>query len=322
MARTKVPRPTAQKPRRLTKEIAAKREAQGKKNKLSATNLTFLTLTVKRGRSTGKRHTYRSLANAINDTKTGTDTVSRRTIGNHAMEAKLVCSSKRGNWPAQISFEDLPTWLRRRRGFCKVYKSIDKSNMIMADETFFGLERRTCMHKPSIHPEGSKQGKAYKPQAAKDRICVWAALGPTNVAPLVIGEDGQFFNSDTYEAALTPQALPYLSHVCRKGEYWEDGARFHTSRKTRSVFQVYDITQNFTKGYWKDLNWMEKVWANIKDLVYYDGKTYLDKAELIAAVRTAWKTLSQDKKYRQDLIHRFENACRKCLASGGYYINW
>ena len=307
-------------PKAINKQKSQKNQQQ--RNKLSKRDLTRLTTTVKRARGTKERYTFKQLAEVVNDTKSPEQQVAASTVWNHKAEANLACAASRGNWPGELMFKDLPQWLRNRRGFCKLYKSCDKTGLVMSDESFFGLRRKTMPHKKYVHPVGGKQIAKYVPQPRNKRVVVWAAMGLNYVGPLVIKEDGVHFNSDTYIEFFTPLVLPWLQRYKNKMDYWEDGATYHTSVATTAAFDARGIKRSITGGYWKDLNYMEKVWANMKDEIYKGGKEYESKIELIAAIKSTWKRLTSDPKYRSALLWRFEKACQKCLDAQGYYVNW
>ena len=322
MARKAASYRAAAKPRQSPKSVKLLKQRQGQRNKLSQRYFSRISVLVKRSRATGTRQTFTTLAKTINETKDGKARIGRTTVWNHMAEAGVSVSASSGNWPSKISFQDLPRWLKERRGFCKVYKSCDKTHMLMADESFFYLKRNDNPNKPKIHPTGSVQAPQYFSQGAGKRVVVWWALGPQYVAPIVIDERGQYWNSDEYAAMLTPKALPYLARLKGKGEFWEDGASWHTSRQTTALYAAWGIEPKRTKGHWKDLNWMEKVWAVMKDMVYKDKKTYQTKAELVAAIRSAARSLGQNQEFRHALVACFEKACKQVLASRGYYTNW
>lgn len=146
-------------------------------------------------------------------------------------------------------------------------------------------------------------------------------MGIDLVAPLVIKQDGQIFNSTSYTQALDAEVLPWMAAI-NGLVLVEDKASWHTSSHTKDVFNEYKIKRKFIGGYWKDLNWMEKVWANSKNIVYKDGKEYQDKNELERAVGKAWTQLTEDSEYRRRLIFTFESACRKVVHNRGHFVNW
>jgi hypothetical protein len=100
----------------------------------------------------------------------------------------------------------------------------------------------------------------------------------------------------------------------------EDKASWHISKYTKEEVAIYNIPTYTLKGYWKDLNWMEKVWSNLKDKVYVNGKKYQTKAELVTAIRAEWEVLMSDCDYRRRLIVAFEQACRDVIENRGYYV--
>jgi hypothetical protein len=298
-------------------------EAQGKRNKLSARDINHLRIYAKKTYAADEKISVRGLTEEANRTKEGTATVGATTVWNTFDRLGLACDARSGNWPRQISYAELSGWLSRRRQFCKVMKSIDKSRIIMADESFFGLKAKQAKYSKETHPIGQKRQQQYEPQYAKDRITVWAAIGLDFWTEAIIFEDGQYLNGEQYAKMLDTQVLPKLCATRPKKKFIEDNCRIHNCKVVQAVWDRHNIDHEFLGRYWKDLNWTEKFWANVKE-VLYDGRrrTFSNKAELITPLRSAWTTVAADEDYRRRLVASFEDACKKVIEAQGYLVHW
>lgn len=276
----------------------------------------------KRGYFQKQKLSYELLTQEINLAKSGYNKVSKTTVYNHKSLSGIASGTGEKKWPAKVTPARLPTWLRQRRGFCKIYKCNDKELIMMEDEAFFGLERKYCLLKSEIYPEGWAQGRSHIPQGAAKRIAVYGALGLNFVAPLAVDQRGQQFSSATFLQTITPKVLPFFAAI-NGLTLCTDKAPFHTSEETTwEIDEVWKIKRFIMKGYWHDLNWMEKVWANLKDKVYKDGRKYEDKDTLEETVRTEWENLTSDFEWRRRLICCFEQACKSVLDNAGKYVHW
>lgn len=301
-------------------DAAAKR--QGIKNKLSDRDCRRGRLLVKKARYEGKSIIFEDITDAINDTKDGDDKVGCSTVFYHKNDMNLTCNSEPTKWPAQVTGPNLSEWLKRRRGFCKIHESSPKYRMMMGDETFFGLERKHCLSKKEIYIEGEQHRRMYNKQGRNKRVSVWGAFSRDFVAPLVVEHHGQIFSSATYISALEPKALPFMSSI-KNLQYFEDSASYHHSEQTTYEIETrWGINRKLIGPYWWDLSWMEKTWANMKDIVYKGGKVYADKKKMKVAVRAAWTQLTSDSEYRRRLFVAYESTCKKIRMSGGWYEHW
>lgn len=293
------------------------------RNKLTSRDISHLRIYGKKLYMRGEKVTVSKLTEEANHTREGDNQVSRSTVWRHMPEMQLEAGPIKGDFPRQIQRKDLSQWLASRRTFCKQWKGKDKSELIMVDESFFGLKNKQRRYKKEIHPTGAQRCFQYEPAYAKDRVTVFAGIGINVSTDIYIFEHGKYLNAAEYGHMLSTDVLPKLSQACRHPVFVEDNCSIHSALDLQQMWEeVQGIEHVFLGAYWKDLNWQEKAWANLKQLVYANDREYSNKADLMQAIRQAWTKLRCDGDYRRRLVVAWENTCKKVLKANGYLVHW
>lgn len=301
-------------------KAAAQAEAQGVRNKLTQRDKTHMCIAVKRAAHKRERVTEEDLAELVNESRQGKRRVSTSTISRHLGEAGLETNVSRATWPQKL---DVAKWLRKRRGFCKIMKSCDKSNICMADEAFFGLARKIRKHELTVHPIGCVPQLKQEAVGADKRVTVWAAIGLDAWTPLEVWEDGHVLNQEKYGPMLDSTALPVLMAACPALHMWEDNATFHLTDNIHNIYTHFGAKHSNYPSHSPDLNWIEKSWANLAERVYAGGRrVYEDKQQLTDALKAEWVAMASDADYRRRLVAQAEEAYRQCLRDEGRYVHW
>lgn len=197
------------------------------------------------------------------------------------------------------------------------------TQLVMADEAFFGLKRKVRVQKKNWHITGAPRREVkYEKRRAQDLVTVWGGLGLGRHTPLSVFEHGQFINGEELRRMLDQNVVPALGLLQPPTILGEDNLLAHHQEDTEQLLEDNDIKHMFLTVFSGDLNWMEKVWANLGDIVYEGGKAYASKSELIAALEHAWATLTHSSQYKQGLLAGWRGACKKVLANEGKRVHW
>lgn len=121
------------------------------RNKLSDRDLRRAKFTIQRDKAKRIKPTLGEMTELINDTKDYPMKVDQSTLSRHLHRVDVERNSKKGDFPDNV---DLPRWLARRRSFCDKFKKLDKSDIIVGDEAFFGLAARQRMHEKDWQIDG------------------------------------------------------------------------------------------------------------------------------------------------------------------------
>lgn len=294
-------------------------KARGKKNKLSKRDIRSLILAIKRNQSEHRKTRLYRLTEQANALREGADKVHRTTVSRQLKQAGYCYDRAVGNWP---DVKNPSKWLRQRRGFAKVFKSNDKSCILMTDESFFGLKRKVRTNEREWHESGHRMMRLHEPMKPQNRVSVWAAIGLKYWTPLFIFDDGRWLSRNDYGRIIDSFLLPRLAAIPGVPQIGEDQATYHVGEQIDHLFTDNNVKRFFFPAHSPDLNWIEKAWANLADRVYRDDREYSGKDELIAALNREWNAMASNQEYRQALVAQAQRACRKILRNGGYRVHW
>lgn len=295
---------------------------QGKRNKLSESDKRYLSLVCKRNTAAGTPTTLHTLAAAANAGRSGSNVVGTTTIHNHLAELNVGYRASFARIPKEITPARLPSWLRARRGFCAQMKKVNIWELVVADETFFGLKAKHNQYKKIMQPAGAERESAYTAQYAKHRVSVWAGVGLDYCTPIFIFEHGKCINAEEYRAIYEGGVMDSLRGHHHPLTLVEDNCSIHKSKSMLEYWRTAPVNHRYLPPYSSDLSWVEKTWANMKSIVYEGNKEYESKADLCTAIRHAWAVVMKDDDYRRRLVTHCEVAWKKCLDAQGYVIHW
>ncbi len=297
------------------------RRLRSVKSKLSPSDCRYLRLIVKRTQAQGDNLGHRDLADLVNVNRRNVMQVSHQTIGRALASTNVVYGKEPKAIPPTIKKKAVSCWLRSRRGFAVWYKKLNAASYMNADEFFFGLAGKLKINKPIAHIKGLRCGQARKAQGLQKRINVNGAVGPAGATDLQVFMHGNPLSGAEHARMLDAVILSQCMHL-NATTLIEDRLAALTSEDQLANMKDLGITYKrmlTSSGY---LAAIEKVWANVKDIVYKNKETYQTKEELAKAVRVAWLELVTNPEYRKQLHVGAREACRRCVEKGGYEVHW
>lgn len=137
----------------------------------------------------------------------------------------------------------------------------------------------------------------------------------------IIGLDGTFaleFCIGTMNGGDYMDVLKWHTH---SGDVVvQDGARAHIAWWVREAATELGIELLDLPPRSPELNCHEDVWGRVSDIVYEDNKTYNNYIDLEAAIRSAWDTVSKDKKYIESIITSVGSRIRAIAVAKGHRV--
>lgn len=303
--------------------VAWTKEAQGKKHKLSARDIRHAKYMIGAATSKDQPINLAQMAATINSTKEGTSRVDKSTIARHLSKVGITCDASVGNIPRELKSEDLPSWLARRRSLALKLKKGWYKKVMMADEAYFGLKQKVHIRQRQWHLPGRKRVVQREKQGTQDRVTVYGAMGLEKFTPLEVFMDGKQLNGEAYRRMMDQDVLPALARCDPPTEYMDDRYQCHIQGDTEDLFTDNDIKHSTLVEYSPDLNWMEKVWANMAEVVYeHNTRSFTSKQALVEALQAAWAKTAGSKKFRAGLLEQYREACKKVVDAQGYRVHW
>jgi hypothetical protein len=164
--------------------------------------------------------------------------------------------------------------------------------------------------------EREKQGSA-------DRVTVYGALGLDKVTRLIVFKDGKQLDGESYRRMMDSKIVPSLARCNPPIKYLDDRYSCHIQDFTEDILDDNGIEHGTLVEYSCDLNWMEKVWANLAEIVYQHGTyQFTSKDDLEEALQAAWAKTAGSKKWRAALLEKHRAACKKVVDAKGYRVHW
>jgi hypothetical protein len=299
------------------------KEAKGKKHKLSARDIRHAKLMIGAASSKDMPINLTQMAETINSTKSGTNQVDKSTIARHLAKGGIKCDMSAGNIPRELKPEALSSWLSRRRSLALKLKKGLYKHVVMADEAYFGFKQKVHVRQRQWHLQGRKRIVQREKQGTEHRVTVYGAMGLDHCPPLVVFKAGTQLDGETYRRMLDSKILPPLARFNPPVKFYDDRYSCHVQVDTEDLFEDNDIEHRSLVEYGCDLNWMEKVWANMNEIIYeHNTRTFSSKESLEEAVQKAWAKTAGSKKFRAALLERYREACKKVVDAQGYRVHW
>lgn len=175
-------------------------------------------------------------------------------------------------------------------------------NIMFSDESYLCVDGNLgniwVTRRP--HKEYERSCTIERPSQSPLRIMVWGCIAHNYKGPLVIldypgGRGGGMTSARYQEQVLQPVLIPAFNRLCSERpdlQFQQDNARCHTARATSQCLQENNIPQFPHPPISPDVNPIEPVWFDWKNIFRGYDSVPETKEELIRAAQQAWDALT------------------------------
>jgi len=208
----------------------------------------------------------------------------------------------------------------KRKMYCKLRSKYEWKNVIFADESQIKLFRNTssvCIKKGEERPR--KEGSN-----SRISVMVWGGISWCGKTKIVFIKDfypnsKSRMNSEIYINILEQVLLPFVKKKYENDgfEFLHDNSPVHKSKMTKNWFKDNSIKLLPFPSYSPDLNPIEKIWNDLKDMVEKESPT--TEEQLKNSIIKNWKSIPL-KKIRAHIKH-LEKIIPKIIKNQGEFID-
>lgn len=160
-----------------------------------------------------------------------------------------------------------------------------------------------------------KEPATFFTRASKDGgVMVWGAFSGAGLSDLAFLDGKQ--DSGKYINTLGDYLFPFAHmHYGPEFVFMQDNASIHRSKVTMKFLEDHEVKLFDHPALSPDLNPIENVWGYLVRQVYPNGKQYLTKEDLVAAIKSAWSNIPLD--YLDNLIKSMPKRCLAVVRAKG-----
>jgi hypothetical protein len=145
------------------------------------------------------------------------------------------------------------------------------------------------------------------------KVHVWGAFSVGCTPDLVVLE--QPFNSQEYIRTLQDAQL--TTGGIQQCVLFHDRHPVHKSFETNNWLTENGVQTQLFPAKAADINPIENLWAAISSQVYPQNKTYSSKAELLAAIQAAWRSIQADAATRARYVNSMPSRLEEVVVNKG-----
>lgn len=298
-------------------------DRRSKRNKLSDRDTRHAKIMMNASELKEEKILLAPLVDTLNMQREESDIISRQTLSRKLEKSDITYSASSASIPREVKRQNLHKWLRRRRGYCAKFIKTNTDRMIMIDESLFGLSRRIHVNEKEWCIRGKNRAHKYVRKEKSKRVSVLGGCGPRYYTDIYIFKSGKYLTQNDYakimDSGVYNEMIANSVHTI-----YQDNCTVHYGEMNECVYMQYNsqIQRKYLIEYSPDTSWMEKVWANMNDILYAGGKKYHSVDELTRAIEETWVTLMTKENYREQLAVHTKEACKKIIDNGGYLTHW